>query len=158
MKRLKRCMKESHNKTPKWQQNKTQFNCFTNVSSVKLNWSYQLLSLTVLSEGSLFTPPPPLKQGFVLTFIGLPHRTLHTFGFLVSFYEDNTHITLSKPPLYTGECILRRKHFNKMSLTVFWMVLLGCLDWCHAAPTIAPTVSPEDEDFAQVMQCTLHKY
>eukprot|EP00064_Thunnus_orientalis_P000477 superscaffoldBa00000025_g478 len=29
------------------------------------------------------------------------------------------------------------------------MVLLGCLDWCHAAPTIAPTVSPEDEDFAQ---------
>lgn len=39
-----------------------------------------------------------------------------------------------------------------MSLTDFWIVLLGCLALSHAAPTIAPTVSPEDENFAEVMQ------
>lgn len=54
--------------------------------------------------------------------------------------------------------MLRRKHFNKMSLTAFWIVLLGCLELCHPAPTIAPTVSPEDKDLAEVMQCTLRKY
>lgn len=46
----------------------------------------------------------------------------------------------------------RRKHLNKMSLTDLWIVLLGCLALCQAAPTIAPTVSPEDQDLAEVMQ------
>lgn len=47
----------------------------------------------------------------------------------------------------------RRKHLNKMSAADFWIVLLGCLAVCHAAPTVAPTVSPEEEDLAEVMQC-----
>lgn len=51
--------------------------------------------------------------------------------------------------------MLRQKHFNKMFLTAFWIVLLGCLNWCHAAPTVAPTVSPVDQELAEVMQCTL---
>lgn len=36
-----------------------------------------------------------------------------------------------------------------MSLTDFWIMLLCCLALSQAAPTIAPTVSPEDEDLAQ---------
>ncbi|XP_033486465.1 matrix metallopeptidase 30 [Epinephelus lanceolatus] len=43
----------------------------------------------------------------------------------------------------------RRRHFHKMSLAGFWIVLLGCLALCHAAPTIAPTVSPEEQDLAE---------
>uniref|UniRef100_A0A673BWF0 Collagenase 3-like n=1 Tax=Sphaeramia orbicularis TaxID=375764 RepID=A0A673BWF0_9TELE len=40
-----------------------------------------------------------------------------------------------------------------MSLAAFWLVLLGCLAQCHAAPTVAPTTSPEDQDLAEVMLC-----
>ncbi|XP_030008079.1 collagenase 3-like [Sphaeramia orbicularis] len=36
-----------------------------------------------------------------------------------------------------------------MSLAAFWLVLLGCLAQCHAAPTVAPTTSPEDQDLAE---------
>ncbi|AWO99380.1 putative collagenase 3-like [Scophthalmus maximus] len=36
-----------------------------------------------------------------------------------------------------------------MSLTEVWIVLLVGLTLCQAAPTIAPTVSPEEEDLAQ---------
>ncbi|XP_068172621.1 transforming growth factor beta regulator 1 [Antennarius striatus] len=41
------------------------------------------------------------------------------------------------------------RRFNKMSWDNFWIVLLGCLAVGHAAPTIAPTVSPEDTDLAE---------
>ncbi|XP_047451208.1 collagenase 3-like [Mugil cephalus] len=37
-----------------------------------------------------------------------------------------------------------------MSLADFWIVLLGCLSLCHAAPTIAPTISSEDEALAKI--------
>ncbi|XP_040902133.1 collagenase 3-like [Toxotes jaculatrix] len=43
----------------------------------------------------------------------------------------------------------RRKHFNKMSLTDFWIVLLGCSALCQAAPTFAPVVSSEDQELAE---------
>ncbi|XP_038548361.1 collagenase 3-like [Micropterus salmoides] len=43
----------------------------------------------------------------------------------------------------------RRKHFNKMSLADFWIVLLGCSALCHTAPTISPTTLPEDDDLAE---------
>ncbi|XP_041662201.1 collagenase 3-like [Cheilinus undulatus] len=36
------------------------------------------------------------------------------------------------------------------SLAGFWIVLLGCSALCHTAPTVAPTVSPEEEDLAQL--------
>ncbi|CAJ1065837.1 collagenase 3-like [Xyrichtys novacula] len=36
-----------------------------------------------------------------------------------------------------------------MSPIGFWMVLLGCLALGHAAPTVAPTLSPEDENLAE---------
>nr|XP_046246303.1 collagenase 3-like [Scatophagus argus] len=43
----------------------------------------------------------------------------------------------------------RRKHFNKMSHADFWILMMGCLAMCHAAPTVAPTVSPEEENLAE---------
>lgn len=43
------------------------------------------------------------------------------------------------------------KPFNKMFLGDLWIVLLGCLAVCHTAPTSAPTVSPEDQNLAEVM-------
>ncbi|XP_008279889.1 collagenase 3-like [Stegastes partitus] len=43
----------------------------------------------------------------------------------------------------------RRKHLNKMPPAGFWILLLGLLSLCHAAPTIAPTMSPEDQDLAE---------
>ncbi|GAA6218316.1 collagenase 3-like [Lates japonicus] len=48
-----------------------------------------------------------------------------------------------------GQWMERRKYFSTMSLPDFWIVLLGCLALCQAAPTIAPTVSPEDQDLAE---------
>ena len=54
--------------------------------------------------------------------------------------------------------MVRRKHLNKMSPAGFWIVLLGCLALCHAAPTVAPTTSPEDQDLAEVMKRILNKY
>ncbi|XP_035536060.1 collagenase 3-like [Morone saxatilis] len=37
-----------------------------------------------------------------------------------------------------------------MPLTGLWIVLLlGCITLCHTAPTIAPTISPEEEDLAE---------
>uniref|UniRef100_A0A665UQS4 Peptidase metallopeptidase domain-containing protein n=1 Tax=Echeneis naucrates TaxID=173247 RepID=A0A665UQS4_ECHNA len=39
-----------------------------------------------------------------------------------------------------------------MYITHFWIVLLGCLPLCHAAPTVAPTVSPEDENMDYISQ------
>lgn len=44
----------------------------------------------------------------------------------------------------------RRKPSSKTLLDVLWVVLLGCLAVCHAAPTAAPTLSPEDQDLAEV--------
>lgn len=48
-----------------------------------------------------------------------------------------------------GEWMERRQLSNKMSLAGFWIVLLACLALCHSAPTVAPTVSPEEENLAQ---------
>ncbi|XP_037632446.1 matrix metallopeptidase 30 [Sebastes umbrosus] len=48
-----------------------------------------------------------------------------------------------------GEWMEKRKLSNKMSLAGFWIVLLGCSALCHSAPTVAPTVSPEEENLAQ---------
>lgn len=47
-----------------------------------------------------------------------------------------------------------------MSLAYYWIVQLGYLALSHAAPTIAPKVSSEDQNLAEVMQYiyTLHKY
>nr|WKW83402.1 mmp20 [Pampus argenteus] len=92
--------------------------------------------------GSVFISLPPLAQGLVSTFTGMPQRTLHYSAFISTIHTTHCH-----SPLYKRW--LRRKHFNKMSLTALWIVLLGCLAQCHAAPTVAPTVSPEDTDLAE---------
>lgn len=44
-----------------------------------------------------------------------------------------------------------RKAFDSMSLDNLWIVLVGCLVICDAAPTIAPTASQEDQDLAEVI-------
>ncbi|KAM9359002.1 collagenase 3-like [Symphorus nematophorus] len=36
-----------------------------------------------------------------------------------------------------------------MTLDGFWIVLLGCLALCHSAPTVAPTVSPGEQELAE---------
>lgn len=93
----------------------------------------------MLSEGPLFTPLPTLAEGLVSTFV---ERTLRT----LSLYQTVRAV------FTRGEWMGRRKHSNKMSLADFWIALLACSAVCHAAPTIAPTVSPEEEDLAEVMQ------
>lgn len=39
----------------------------------------------------------------------------------------------------------------------FWILFLGCLAVCYAAPTVAPTDAPSDQELAEVKHQTRKK-